>query len=110
MQAVDHKAVHAVIIHVPSRREIGRVKLMDDEFDYHAVPQITVTNDDTIGVGISWKGVIMTGSDVRSLAERSDTIVLDDTLTPAKAAKVKTARRKNKGDKKLGSRQKVKHK
>jgi hypothetical protein len=91
MEAVEHKAVHAVIIHVPSKREIGRVKLMDDEFDYHAVPHITVTNDGTIGVGISWKGVIMTGSDVRSLAERSDTVVLDDTLTPAKAAKVKTA-------------------
>jgi hypothetical protein len=109
MEAAAHKAVHAVIIHVPSRREIARFQLMDDVFNFSFVPLITMTNDDTIGVGVSWRGVIMTGSDVRSLAAGSDAIALDDTLTPVKAPKGKTARRKDKGGKKLGSRQKVKH-
>jgi hypothetical protein len=96
-----NKSIHAVIIHVPSRREIGRVRLMDDVSNFIVdVPRITVTNDGTIGVGVSWRGVIMTGIDARSLAARTDTIVLDDTLTPVKAAKGKKKRRQNKGSKK----------
>jgi hypothetical protein len=102
MGAGEHnKSVHAVIIHVPSRREIGRVKLMDEVSNFIVdVPQITVTSYDTIGVGISYRGVIMTGGDARLLAARTDTIVLDDSLTPVKAAKGKKKKRQNKGNKK----------
>jgi hypothetical protein len=111
LEAEENKSVHAVIIHVPSRREIGRVKLMDDVSNSIVdVPRITVTSENTVGVGVSWRGIIMTGSDVRYLAERSDTIVLDDTLTPAKAAKGKALRRKKEGGKKISSRQKKCHK
>jgi hypothetical protein len=101
-RAGEHnKSVYAVIIHVPSRREIGRVPLMDEVSNFIVdVPQISVTNYDTIGVGISWRGVIMTGVDARLLAARTDTIVLDDSLTPVKAAKGKKKRRQNKGNKK----------
>jgi hypothetical protein len=108
MDAVVHKAVQAVIVHVPSRREIGRVQLTDDGLNYiNDVPRITMTSDGTIGVGVSWKGVIMTGSDVRSLAAGSgslaagsDTIFLDDIQTRVKAPKGKKKRRQNKGSKK----------
>jgi hypothetical protein len=101
IEAVVHKAVHAVIIHVPSRREIARVQLTDHGINYISdVPRITMTCDGTVGVGVSCKGVIMTGSDVRSLAAGSDTIVLDDILTPVKAPKGKKKRRQNKGSKK----------
>jgi hypothetical protein len=62
------------------------------------------------GVGISWKGVNHDeGNDVRSLAKGPDTVFLGRHLTPAKAAKVKTARRRIRVTN-FRSRQKVKHK
>jgi hypothetical protein len=102
-EAEEPKSVLAVIIHVPSRREIGRVKLMDDVSNSIVdVPHITFTSENTVGVGVSWRGIIMTGSDIRSLAERSETFVLDDALTPVKAAKGKKKRRPIKGARKDG--------
>ncbi len=75
-----------MIIHVPSRREISRVKLMDEVSNFIVdVPQITMTNYDTIGVGISYRGVIMTGVDARLLAARTATPYVDDSRKPGKA-------------------------
>jgi hypothetical protein len=93
--------VIAVILHVPSRREIGRVALFEDTPLFNSdLPQIPVNCEDTVGVGVSWKGLIMTGSDVRALTDSSEADPLVDALTPAKAAKGKKKRRQQKGSKK----------
>jgi len=92
-------SVIAVIIHVPTRREIGRMPILDDSTD---VPQIPHKCEDTVGVGVSWKGLIMTGGDVRALAEAAKVFVIDESRTPSKSPKVK----KKQGLNKLGKKDK----
>lgn len=94
-------SVQAIVLHVPSRSEIGRVSLIDRVGpDITEVPEITAVNGDTIGVGLSWKGVVMTGSAVRSIGQ-SVTIV-GDKCAIVRSSKKKKKRPQNKGSKKDG--------
>jgi hypothetical protein len=53
----------AIILHVPTRIEIQRVILTESP------PFAFSTAGGTVSVGLAWKGVIMTGTDVRDLGE-----------------------------------------
>lgn len=77
--------VTAVIVHVPSRREIGRVVLLNGQTPDDQLPHVVVDCNETVGLGLSWVGVVMTGSDVRMKS-------LDDD-EHARAAKKKPQRR-----------------
>ena len=83
----------AILLHVPTRREIERVFLSERDLlavDVHPCQNVhlLLTGDgDTVGAGLSWKGVIMSGSDVRDLGEYSR---LDD------KNQLKLCRKKNK--------------
>jgi hypothetical protein len=69
----EHRRLFAVLLHIPSRREIHRVCLVEDDgllnefLPSHHLPLYIATDGDTVGVGVFWKGVMMTGSDVRDL-------------------------------------------
>lgn len=95
-------SICGVVIHVPSRHEIGRMALLDgiseDEAD---IPVMSVINDGTIGVGLSWKGVVMTGSDCRAVGD-SQSIIVDAVGTTPKSAKKKKKGKAKKTSKKDG--------
>ena len=55
--------VFAILLHVPTRIEVQRVLLTESP------PFAFSTAGATVGVGLAWKGVIMTGTDVRDLGE-----------------------------------------
>lgn len=60
----------AIVVHVPTRKEVDRVPLLNDSscfvnFDGNPI-NISVTNN-TIAATLLWKGVVLTGDDVRSL-------------------------------------------
>jgi hypothetical protein len=90
----------AVIIHVPSRREISRMQLLQGVST--EVPHVTKDCHETIGVGLSWKGVVMTGSDVRSVTGSPDAIMLEDRDALARFSKKKKKQKKQKTTKKDG--------
>jgi F-box-like len=56
-----------VIVHIPSRREICRSQFRNSDqiVDETIAPCISGDSCDTIGLSLSWEGVVMTGSDVR---------------------------------------------
>jgi hypothetical protein len=66
----------ANIIHVPTRQVIQCVQLPDattrTQLTFRDTPQSLVICccGDTIGVGVWWKGVVMTGTDVRSVGDQ----------------------------------------
>lgn len=91
--------VVAIIVHIPSRREMGRIRLLDGEPPPHC-PHLVVDGNETIGLGHTWKGVVMTGGAFRSTPEEEE----DDQChssrkkkkrVPAKAAKKDTFRTHN---------------
>lgn len=87
--------VFAITIHVPSRREIERICLYED-FGRNRL-SLTVYGD-TVACGVWLKGLIMTGSDVRSV-QATTTTKSDDFLDDAKQFKKK----KKKGRSSKGS-------
>jgi hypothetical protein len=65
-----------VIVHVPSRMEICRTDLSSNRgqsCDDIVVPFLTNDCTETIGLSLSWKGIAMTGRDVRKTIESSMT-------------------------------------
>jgi F-box-like len=56
-----------VIVHIPSRREIFRSPFRngDQTVDDTIAPCISGDSYNTIGLSLSWEGVVMTGSDIR---------------------------------------------
>jgi len=64
-----------ILMHVPTRQEIHRIFVLAGDsllygiFPLHHTPFCFAADGNTIGVGVSWKGVIITGSTVRELGE-----------------------------------------
>jgi hypothetical protein len=94
----------AILVHIKSRQEIHRVTLFDGvDPELFQLPEITSACHETIGVGLSWKGIIMTGSSVRSVAE-PDILVLPGATEAVtnRSAKKKKKKMVPKGSKKDG--------
>lgn len=102
---VPHRRlVYAILVHVPTRREIERICILEDASVIHQsatydVPIFFVSLGDTVGVGISWKGVVLTGKDVREVGAGVSN-VNSDTKSAKKQKKKKGQRtvRVNKKD------------
>lgn len=93
--------VTAVIVHVPSRREVERICLLKGQTSATFInPHIVVHGNETIGLSLSWEGVVMTGDDVRSILDASKVVILDDAQT--RSLKKKKKRAPAKGGKKDG--------
>ena len=64
--------VIVIVIDIPSRREIGRTRWLSkvlDEWQPDDIPLLAVDNSGTMAIGLSWKGIIMTGSNIRSVSD-----------------------------------------
>jgi len=97
----EEKSVYAIVVSLPDRVEIGRMVLVEEVgLDLYEIPEISIVNDGTIGVGLSWKGVVMTGSAVRSLAAPSDSVKVEDAASSRTTKRKKNKRLGNKGSKK----------
>jgi F-box domain len=88
----------ANIIHVPTRQLIHRVQLPDattrTELSFYDPPQSLVVccGGNTIGVGVWWKGVVMTGTDVRSVGDQESKDMLQQQAANEARKKKKLAR------------------
>jgi len=103
-ESVIEISICAILVHIPTKSEIGRLTLLDRVGpDIVEVPVISLDIDDTIGLALSWKGVVMTGNGVRSHASQM-TIVLEDSplKSHAGSGKKKKKRKGAKGGKKDG--------
>jgi hypothetical protein len=61
-------SVNAIILHVPTRQVIDRARLPDIQVLHETLTPLVVSfGGNTIGIGVWWKGVVMTGSDVRAV-------------------------------------------
>jgi F-box-like len=95
-------AAVAILIHVASRREVHRLNLIDSVGEDDPTPELSSSaSGGTIGIALSCKGIIMTGSRVRAIAEPR-VIQLDDAAAPvsrsAKKKKKKVVPKNNKKD------------
>jgi len=80
--------IYAFIYHIETRCQIGRYCLLEDVSSHAAdVPCITVDSGDTLGVGLSWNGLVMTGNDVRSVGD--STAVPNESTSPRSSGKKK---------------------
>jgi hypothetical protein len=64
--------VIVIVIDIPSRREIGRTRWISKVLMWQRddIPFLTVDNSGTtMAIGLSWKGIIMTGSNIRSVSD-----------------------------------------
>jgi hypothetical protein len=102
----EHRRLFAVLLHVPSRREIHRVclvkgdGLLNEFLPSRHLPLYFATDGDTVGVGVFWKGVMMTGSDVRELGANYG-LDAGSLLTFTKQLKTRKLKKK-KGNTKVG--------
>lgn len=101
----------AVIIHVPSRKEIHRACLFQEpafatQWLSEDAPIFFTPNANggrTIGVGLWWEGIIMTGSAVREVGAEQPLLVAANDETPRSGKKQKKKKRQQgKGGKKDG--------
>ena len=95
----------ANVIHVPTRQLIHRVQLPDDTTRielilYPPKSLVVCCGGNTIGVGVWWKGVVMTGTDVRSVGDQES----NDMMLQQQAAN--EARKKKKLARQIYSRKK----
>lgn len=111
----DTTTIEAVLVHVPTRRELERIRLGDDNanndlfcpsFQYD-LPVFVAANEEFMAVGLSWQGILLTGSAVQrvSTEEREDAEHHGngDNNNPSSATKKKKkGQRKAKGGKKDG--------
>jgi hypothetical protein len=83
-------SVNAIILHVPTRKVIDRVRLPDVQFLHENLtsPLVVSFGGNTIGVGVWWKGVVMTGSDVRAVDDHAPQHGEDDTNKNRKKKKL----------------------
>jgi hypothetical protein len=75
-------SIIAVVVHISSCQEIGRLCLMDGD---QMIPRLSICNDCTIAVALAGLGVVMTGEDVR----RIPTNLLLESTSPVRAKKKK---------------------
>lgn len=86
----SHLSLDGFLFHIPTRCEIGRICLMDRiSFDVNDIPLATVDSEQTIGVGLSWKGIIMTGEDVRSLRSPEFSVIVQNNFLSPRSNKIK---------------------
>jgi hypothetical protein len=91
------RSIDAVVIHVPSRSVIHRVCLMDEDSAFtseymaetYNFPIFFTSNGDTVGVGLWWKGVILTGKDVREVGNNTTYVVGDESSRSVRKQKKK---------------------
>ena len=103
------RTIDAIVIHVPSRKEIHRVCLMEQEqssdipnnFDIPIIFSPYGSGSNTVGVGLGWKGIVMTGTDVRDIGCRPLHIVPENVPRTGRKQK-KKKRQQGKGGKKDG--------
>lgn len=92
----------AVIIHVPTFSEIGRHLLLATSSHLHLgeSAKLTLTQDSsgTIGVGFSWKGIVMTGGDTRRSGTNSIGITGDNSNRMVKKKKKRKGSKSTKKD------------
>ena len=101
---VSHRVeAWAVLLHIPSGREIGRqiwlanaARLMGNSHKF----VMTTDAHETIALGLSWRGVAMTGNDVRFVGDSATVHVIPDDRT--RSTKKKKKRKGNKSGKKDG--------
>ena len=95
-------SIVAVLVDVEHKREIHRATLQEGAgLGMSDVPEISSVSEDTIGVGLSWKGVVMTGSAIRSVVETS-VIVIENSSPNCRSVKKKKKKQIAKGSKKDG--------
>lgn len=101
--------IEAMVVHVPSRREIHRVCLLEEEpasfssgnYDIPVFFTPNKSGSNTFGVGLWWKGIILTGSAVREVGRDPQAFAEDTTPRSARKQK-KKKRQQGKGGKKDG--------
>lgn len=99
-------ALTAVVVHVPTRQVVDRVGLPYDpsfheELETGRQPLVfsSYSSSSMLCVGIWWKGVVMTGSDVRSVGhETSGDSKFESPSNKSKRKKKKQARQRDKKD------------
>jgi F-box domain len=63
----------SIVYHIPTRQEIGQIEVINDaNFNDLCIPVLPSHCDETVGVGLAWKGIVMTGADVRSVRSTYD--------------------------------------
>lgn len=102
----DDVSIYAIIIHTSTRSEIERIHLINDltshlerNFALGELPLRVVISGGTVAVSTWWKGIIITGEEVRLANDES--LVIDQAQSPAKAKK-KKKKTHRKGGKKDG--------
>jgi F-box domain len=64
----------SIIYHIPTRKEISQIDIVNEfQFNEHYIPILPSHWDETVGAALSWKGVVMTGADVRSVRQSTPT-------------------------------------
>ena len=104
-ETVRTLSLNAIILHVPTRQVIDRVRLPDDPSLHETMtsPLIVAFGGNTIGVGVWWKGVVMTGCDVRSVGDTiRNKLVEGEAASKINGKKKKKARLPTGGAKKDG--------
>jgi hypothetical protein len=86
-----------VIIHVPSRREIGRVHLSGTNGLNRLFPTMSSASGGTMGLALDAKGIVLTGDDVRSVGG-AQVLILDDADPKLAKKKKKKGKRASKKD------------
>ena len=84
-------SLYAILLDIGARQEIGRILLLDDinaDFIDDYWLEFALGNGETIGAGLSWKGMIMTGNDVRSVGALSLTLGGDEHTSKKKSKKI----------------------
>mmetsp|Transcript_45123 Transcript_45123/g.109179 ORF Transcript_45123/g.109179 Transcript_45123/m.109179 type:complete len:892 (-) Transcript_45123:70-2745(-) len=87
-----------IVYHVPSQTEIHRVVLLGDQLGI-PVPLAVTVHGDTVAGSVWWKGLLMTGEDVRA---RQEDCTAQEPPTPTSKAKKKKKKTPKKGGKKDG--------
>jgi hypothetical protein len=87
-------SIQAIVIHVSSRKVIHQGCLLDEDSAFptsetYDIPIFFTSNGDTVGVGLWWKGVIVTGKDVRDVGSNSMHAVEREQSRSAKKQKKK---------------------
>eukprot|EP00980_Cylindrotheca_fusiformis_P005681 scaffold1184_cov132-Cylindrotheca_fusiformis.AAC.102 len=92
-------SLYGIIVHIPSRTEIYRVCLMDNDasmMDDCRVHLCMVAEGGTVAAGIWWKGIVMTGEEVRRI--QYDPVEKENTPSKSKKKKKKTPKKGGKKD------------
>ena len=92
--------VYAFIYHIASRRLINQFCLIENvSSNVVDIPLLSVNADNTVGVSLSWRGIIMTGSDVRSNCGGKGTLGEPSSPPPSAGKKKRNGRAKRRAKK-----------